>query len=405
MAEALRRADQRARAAEIEAAGRRARAAEDELRLTSAKSKRLVEANIIGIAFADVDRVIEANGAFLRLLGYTEGEAACGVLDWRTLTPPEWRETDKQARAMLFAEGTCPAYRKEFLRKDGTRVPVMVGAALVEGSNKYVCFVQDLTDVTRAEDRLREADRRKDEFLATLAHELRNPMAPIRTAVEILKRSEDPAKRAKMLEMTDRQVRHMVRLIDDLLDVSRISRGKLELQLEDVDLAQCIGHAVEACHGAIHKRGQRLEASLPESAMDVRGDPVRLTQVISNLLSNASKYSPPETTISLVAKVDGADAVVSVTDHGIGLAPQDLQSIFHLFSQVQPRSSAPDGGLGIGLHLVKQLVEMHGGRVAACSDGVGKGSTFEIRVPLDQPSASSANVVSQCVATKSPSVT
>ncbi len=390
MAEALRRADQRARAAEIEAAGRRARAAEDELRLSSAKLERLVEANIIGVAFADVSRVIEANGAFLRILGYGHGEIPEVALDWHTLTPPEWREADEQARGVLFAEGSCPAYRKEFLRRDGTRVPVLLGAALIEGSSQYVCFVQDLADVTRAEERLKEADRRKDEFLATLAHELRNPMAPIRTAIEILKRSEDAAKRAKVLDMADRQVRHMVRIIDDLLDVSRITRGKLELQLERVDLAPCVEHAREACHGAIHKRQQRLEMFLPGTPLPVRGDPVRLTQIVSNLLSNASKYSPAETTITLIAAQDGAEAVVAVKDQGIGLAPEDQQSIFELFGQVQPRSSAPDGGLGIGLHLVKQLVEMHGGRVLVASEGAGKGSTFEIRVPLDRDAASGA---------------
>ena len=403
MAEALRRADQRARQAEIEAAGRRARAAEDELRLSAAKLKRLVESNIIGIAFADVDRVIEANDAFLRILGYRAGEVPEGALDWRTLTPPDWREADKQARATLFAEGSCPAYRKEFVRSDGTRVPVLVGAALIEGSNKYVCFVQDLTDVTRAEERLKEADRRKDEFLATLAHELRNPMAPIRTAVEILKRSDDAARRGKVLEMTDRQVRHMVRLIDDLLDVSRITRGKLELQVDRVDVLQCVEHAMEACHGAIHKRQQRLEVLVPDAPLPVRGDSVRLTQIVSNLLSNASKYSPAETTIMLKAGIDGAEAVIAVKDQGIGLAAEDLQSIFDLFSQVQPRSAAPDGGLGIGLHLVKQLVEMHGGHVIARSDGPGCGSTFEVRLPLDQEAASSAKVSSQCVAMKSPS--
>jgi signal transduction histidine kinase len=245
-----------------------------------------------------------------------------------------------------------------------------------------VCFVQDLTDVTRAEDRLKEADRRKDEFLATLAHELRNPMAPIRTAVGILKLGDEPARRGKILDMMDRQVRHMVRLIDDLLDVSRISRGKLQLQLEHANLVRCVEHAVEACHGAIHKRGQRLELRLPAAPLGVRGDPVRLTQIVSNLLFNASKYSANETVITLTARSEGREAVVTVKDRGIGLAPGDLQSIFDLFSQVQPRSTARDGGLGIGLHLVKQLVEMHEGRVRATSEGRGKGSTFEVRVPL-----------------------
>lgn len=391
MAEALRRANQRAQAAEIEAAARRARAAEDELKLSAAKLKRLLESNIIGIAFADTDRVIEANEAFLRMLGYDASEMSGGALDWRMLTPPEWNDADESARAMLFASGSCPAYRKEFLRKDGTRMPALVGAALLEGSSKYVCFVQDLTDVTRAEDQLREADRRKDEFLATLAHELRNPMAPIRTAVEILRRTDDAARRGKMLEMMDRQVRHMVRLIDDLLDVSRISRGKLQLQLQPLDLIPCIEHAIEASHGAIHKRGQRLEVSLPPAPVPVQGDPVRLTQIVSNLLLNASKYSGDGTPITLSVEVRGRVVVILVQDRGIGLEPDDLRSIFQLFAQVAPRSTARDGGLGIGLHLVKQLVEMHGGTVGAHSEGAGKGSTFEVWLPLDAAAAAPAD--------------
>ncbi|HET9653158.1 MAG TPA: ATP-binding protein, partial [Usitatibacter sp.] len=380
MAEALRRANQRAQAAEIEAAARRAQAAEDELRLSSARLKRLVESNIIGIAFADTDRVLEANEAFLRIVGYNADDVREGKLDWRRLTPAEWRETDKHARAVLLAYGSCAAYRKEFVRKDEVRVPVLVGAALIDDSDKYVCFVQDLSDITRAEDRLREADRRKDEFLATLAHELRNPMAPIRTAVEILKRVEDPAKRQSVLDMMDRQVRHMVRLIDDLLDVSRISRGKLQLQLQRTNLLPCIEHAIEACHGAMHRRSQRLDVELPTAPVFVNGDAVRLAQVVSNLLLNASKYSPPGTIITVSAEAHDGEAAIVVRDRGIGISPGNLQSIFELFSQVEPRGTARDGGLGIGLHLVKQLVEMHGGRIVARSEGPGKGSEFEVRL-------------------------
>ncbi|MGE5097535.1 MAG: ATP-binding protein [Betaproteobacteria bacterium] len=396
MAEALRRANQRAQAAEIEAAARRARVAEDELRLSSVKLKRLVESNIIGIAFADTERVLEANEAFLRIVGYDPDDVRLGALDWRRLTPPEWRETDKHARAMLLAYGSCAAYRKEFLRKDGARVPVLVGAAMIGDPGEYVCFVQDLSDITRAEDRLKEADRRKDEFLATLAHELRNPMAPIRTAVEILKRVEDPPKRQSVLDMMDRQVRHMVRLIDDLLDVSRISRGKLQLQLQRTSLLPCIEHAIEACHGAMHSRGQRLDVELPTSPLFVNGDSVRLAQVVSNLLLNASKYSPAGTIITVSAEARDGEAAVLVKDRGIGLKPKDLKTIFELFNQVEPRGTARDGGLGIGLHLVKQLVEMHGGRILARSEGPGKGSEFEVRLPLlaEVPDASVAPPVS-----------
>jgi len=387
-AEALRRANERAHAAEMESAARRTRAAEDELRLSTAKLKRLVESNIIGIAFADPDRVLEANDAFFAIVGFAPAEIH--ALEWRALTPPEWREADRRARAMLLATGTCPAYRKELVRKDGTRVPVLVGAAMIESSGKYVCFVQDLADVTRAEDLLKEADRRKDEFLATLAHELRNPMAPIRTAVEILKRVEDPAKRQPVLEMMDRQVRHMVRLIDDLLDVSRITRGKLELQLQRIDVLACVEHAKEACSAAVVAREQRLELDLRATPLFVRGDPVRLAQVVSNLLMNASKYSGPGTAIRVSVEAREGDAVIVVRDRGIGLDPGHLATIFGLFTQVAPRATARDGGLGIGLHLVKQLVEMHGGSVCARSEGRGHGSEFEVRLPLMTPEAAAA---------------
>jgi PAS domain S-box-containing protein len=396
VAEALRRANGRAHAAEMESAARRARAAEDELRLSTAKLKRLVESNIIGIAFADPERVLEANDAFFAIVGFAPWEIH--ALEWRALTPPEWREADKRSRAMLLATGTCPAYRKELVRKDGTRVPVLVGAAMIESSGKYVCFVQDLADVTRAEDLLKEADRRKDEFLATLAHELRNPMAPIRTAVEILKRVDDPAKRQPVLEMMDRQVRHMVRLIDDLLDVSRITRGKLELQLQRTDVLACVEHAKEACSAAVVAREQRLELDLRATPLFVRGDPVRLAQVVSNLLMNASKYSGPGTAIRVSVEARDGEAVILVRDRGIGLDPGHLATIFGLFTQVAPRATARDGGLGIGLHLVKQLVEMHGGRVCARSEGRGHGSEFEVRLPLMTPEAAAAAPEAQAAA-------
>jgi signal transduction histidine kinase len=237
-------------------------------------------------------------------------------------------------------------------------------------------------ELARANDALREGDRRKDEFLAMLAHELRNPLAPLRNALQIVKMpglSEDGARQAQ--DMMERQVAHMVRLVDDLLDVSRIMRGKIELRKERVDLATVFARAVETIQPTLDARGQELIVSLPAQPMQLEGDLIRLAQVIGNLLMNAAKYSDTAGRIHLIGERDGSQVVVQVRDSGIGIAPEILPHIFDLFAQADRSLARSRGGLGIGLTLVRQLVDMHEGSVVATSGGSGKGSEFTVRLP------------------------
>ncbi len=247
----------------------------------------------------------------------------------------------------------------------------------------WFASITDITERKRIEEALQEADRHKDEFLATLAHELRNPLAPIRNAMQVLHLKVPATPELQWaMDVINRQMQHMTRLIDDLLDVSRISRGKIELKLERVALATIIQGAVETSRPLIEQQGQELTVSLPPAAVVVHADLTRLTQVISNLLNNAAKYSEKGGRIHLAAEREGSDVVVSVKDTGIGIPADQLPRIFEMFTQVDRSLEKAHGGLGIGLTLVKQLVEKHGGRVEARSEGPGKGSEFLVRLPV-----------------------
>ena len=232
-------------------------------------------------------------------------------------------------------------------------------------------------------DRLREADRRKDDFLAVLAHELRNPLAPIRNGLQILRLTQgsDPASQ-HVAEMMERQVDHLVRLVDDLLEVSRITRGRIELRREPVAVSTIIESAVETSRPLIDAAGHRLTVTVPPEPLLVHGDPIRLVQVVANLLNNAAKYTRRGGQIWVTVDAEGGEVVVSVRDTGRGLTPEAKERIFDLFAPI-----GDDGGLGIGLTLVKRLVEMHGGRVKARSEGPGRGSEFIVRLPLERKDA------------------
>ena len=229
---------------------------------------------------------------------------------------------------------------------------------------------------------LREADRRKDEFLATLAHELRNPLAPLRSGLDVLRRSPDGEKGVEIRDMMDRQLGHLVRLIDDLMDVSRVSQGKIELRREKVKVADVVHSAVEASRPLIDGAGHAFDIDVPSADLWIDADPTRVSQVISNLLTNAAKYTPAAGRVKLSVTADGGKAVIAVADNGIGI-PVELQSdVFRMFAQIKDHRELSQGGLGIGLALVKQMIEMHGGTVNASSGGVDQGSVFSITLPL-----------------------
>ncbi|AXK72705.1 PAS domain S-box protein [Lysobacter sp. TY2-98] len=257
----------------------------------------------------------------------------------------------------------------------------------------YVGAVMDVTERRDAEDALREADRRKDEFLATLAHELRNPLSPIRTGLQVLNRTEDAETARRTRAMMERQLGHMVRLIDDLLDVSRITSGKVVLQRDRISLQDAAHAAIESARPMIEGARHHLHVDLPSAPLWIDADPTRIAQVISNLLTNAAKYTPDGGEVRLrVFECDGA-ACVSVADNGLGIPPDALGAVFGMFAQVNRTLDRAQGGLGIGLALARRLVEMHGGSIVADSEGLGRGSTFVVRLPLavDHPALPGAD--------------
>jgi PAS domain S-box-containing protein len=235
----------------------------------------------------------------------------------------------------------------------------------------------------RAIEALREADRRKTEFLATLAHELRNPLAPIQTGLDVMRLGGgNPAAISKVRDMMERQLGHMVRLVNDLLDVSRISRGQVDLRKEMVSLKSIVASAVETSMPLIEAGEHQLNVDVPDDPLQVEVDPTRMAQVLSNLLNNAAKYTPNGGRIELSAHCDGSDVLISVTDTGVGIPAESLASVFEMFAQIGQYKDRAQGGLGIGLTLARRLVELHGGQLSASSEGPGKGSCFTVRLPL-----------------------
>jgi signal transduction histidine kinase len=257
-------------------------------------------------------------------------------------------------------------------------------AQALESSNRELSH--EMAERRAAEEALRGADRRKDEFLATLAHELRNPLAPMRNALHILRsRAADAAAAREARDMIDRQLKQMVRLVDDLLDVSRISTGKLVLRREPVDLAVALRNAIETVRPLIDERGHRLALDVGDEPIWVDGDPTRLAQIFANLLNNAAKYTNPGGRIEMLARRDGDSAVVRLRDNGIGIAPDMLKEIFAMFAQADHSLERAHSGLGVGLTLAQRLADLHGGTIEANSAGLDRGSEFVVRLPAIEP--------------------
>ena len=241
----------------------------------------------------------------------------------------------------------------------------------------------EIIERKRIEEVLHESERRRDEFLATLAHELRNPLAPIRNATEIMKVADaDPVRMAAARALIERQIAHLVRLIDDLLDVSRITRGRLELRLHRTDLMTAVDMALETTRPLIERKRHRLRVEVSGGPLMVDGDVTRLAQVLSTLIDNSAMYSDPESPIAVTLARDSTGAVLTVSDSGIGIAPELLPWVFDMFARPSPPCIGARSGLGIGLTLVKRLVELHGGSIEAHSGGLNRGSTFTVRLPL-----------------------
>jgi len=330
---------------------------------------------------------VQFGGQWAHLLGYDLDEIEPHVRSWERLVHPDDMPAIQSA-LQRHIEGRDPVYETEhrLKHKSGSWIWVLDRGRIIErdehGSATRAIGIHSNITLQRAiREQLSEADRRKDEFLATLAHELRNPLAPIRTGLAIMRRDPAGPTAGRAREIMERQLSHMVRLIDDLLDVSRITLGRLQLKKENVTLTTIIESAVEASRPAIDAGQHTLRVSLPENEVWMYADPTRLSQTISNLLNNSAKYTPDHGTIELLAVLTNSGVAISVKDNGLGIPPEMKELVFQLFGQVNRTLDRAQGGLGIGLALVRNLVELHGGTVHAESEGPGKGSTFTVALP------------------------
>jgi two-component system CheB/CheR fusion protein len=323
-----------------------------------------------------------------RIFGYEPGAFPASHANFFELIHPEDRERVRAGAPGKLHRAQPVENEFRIVRPDGSVRHIQTWTDFERDAAgtpvRMIGTCQDITERKRAEKELREADRRKDEFLAMLSHELRNPLAPIMSAIEIIDRagSADEAVRSTYQAVITRQVQHMKRLLDDLLDVSRVSQGKIELRKQRVELAALLLQAVEVSRPMMIEKRQRLAMTLGHQPMPLEADPTRVVQVFANLFNNAAKFTDAGGRITLVSAVQDGQAVVTIRDDGAGMSPELLPRVFDLFVQEKRSSDRAQGGLGVGLTLVRTLVKMHGGSVAAHSDGPGRGSELVVRLPL-----------------------
>ena len=367
------------------------KAAKIALQASEANFRGFFDSVAIGAVQVDKSgRYMRVNDRYCEITGYSREELLqMGPLD---VDHPDDRAAD-QERVTRFVTGVDPFYRaeKRYIRKDGRVTWVRVAANLLRNENPEsfhsAAIVEDISERKLAEQALQNADRIKDEFIATLAHELRNPLAPIQTAIDVL-RLQDANQTGWCHGVLERQVKHLTQLVADLLDISRITSNKLEVHRQPIELSDVIQAAVESTRPILERCDQQLVISMPSRQLHLDGDLVRLAQVFSNLLSNAAKFTEGAGTVRLTAEAEGSEIKVTVADTGIGMSEEELVRAFDKFYQGSRRPERSYGGLGVGLSLVRQLVELHGGTIEARSVGVDRGSEFVVRLPTRTAAAS-----------------
>lgn len=362
------------------------------LKKSESRFSRLVEANIIGVMLVGPNGVIlEANDAFLRMVGYTREDLHSGAMNWIEMTPPEYVQQDEQILQELAISKSCTPFEKEYICKDGSRVPILIGAAQLESDElAWVCFVVDLTESKKIEALLRQqaeelvrANRLKDEFLATVSHELRTPLNAMLGWATMLRSNQlDQETMNRAIETIERNARAQNQLINDLLDVSRIITGKIRLNVRPVVLISVIEAAVDSIRPAAEAKNIRIQSLLDPAAGPVSGDPDRLQQVFWNLLSNAVKFTSKGGRVQVRLERINSHVEITVSDTGQGISSEFLPYVFERLQQADSSTTRAHGGLGLGLAIVRHLVELHGGSVHATSAGEGKGATFMVNLPV-----------------------
>ncbi|MHC5598192.1 MAG: PAS domain-containing sensor histidine kinase [Nostoc sp.] len=383
------------------------------LQVSEARFRRLVESNIIGVIVANMDGAIaEANDAFLEMVGYSQEDLLAGRVRWRDMIPPEYIEANNSAMAELTTKGVCQPFENEYIRKDNSRVPILLGSALLENNpNDIISFVLDLSkqqaalrhvsdelllrkqaELEREQMLEREqaaradaeaANRMKDEFLSIVSHELRTPLNAILGWTQLLRiRKFDEATTVLALETIERNTKSLTQLIEDVLDVSRIIRGTRYLSIDQVELVPLVKAGIDIVYPAAQSKEISINCKFDSEVGVVVGDANRLQQILWNLLSNAVKFTPKGGRVDVQLKRIESYVQIRVSDTGGGIAAEFLPHVFERFRQADSSTTRSHGGLGLGLAIVRHLVELHGGTVSAESPGIGQGATFVVTLPM-----------------------
>ncbi|HCI80069.1 MAG TPA: hypothetical protein DHW02_10310 [Ktedonobacter sp.] len=358
---------------------------QEALQRLQVRAQRLMDSTIIGIIIANGDFIVEANDAFLELVGVTREQFKQHPISWAAITPSEYVSLDQSKLEELRTHGSCIPFEKEYLRPDGSRVPVLIGATLLqEEPLQWVCFVLDITAQ-------KQLEQRKDDFIGIASHELRTPLTTLKALTQLGKRkierlgTEDTA---QLLTRMDAQINKLIKLVADLLDVSKIQAGKLDYATEDVALDEVVYESVETVQQVSSTHTITIHGT---SNAHLVGDRDRLGQVFINLLNNAIKYSPRSTRVDVFLEATQAEGIIKIQDHGIGIPMEHKGKVFDRFYQVSDGRIASTPGLGMGLHISREIVTRHGGTISVESEE-GIGTTFTVTLPLHHLSAQRENI-------------